>query len=175
MFNENIYKDLMWVHARKCVFLGAGSLGTTEILLRSKRLGLPMSDRIGQNMSGNGDVYAFGYGMDSVVNAIGREDPLHDFPVGPTVTGAIDCRDQENPLDGFVIQEGAVPEACTPWLQSMLELIEQRKSGLERPFNLIKFLERVASLILGPYYARGALEKTQIYLVMSHDSNQVRL
>jgi hypothetical protein len=60
-FKENIYQDLMWVHARKCVFLGAGSLGTTEILLRSKRMGLKMSDSVGTGMSGNGDILAFGY------------------------------------------------------------------------------------------------------------------
>lgn len=46
-FKEHIYEDLMWVRAKKCVFLGAGSIGTTEILLRSKKLGLQMSDRVG--------------------------------------------------------------------------------------------------------------------------------
>jgi hypothetical protein len=59
-FKDNIYDDLMWVHAKKCVFLGAGSLGSTEILLRSKEVGLPLSDRIGTGMSGNGDILAFG-------------------------------------------------------------------------------------------------------------------
>jgi hypothetical protein len=59
-FKENIYEDLMWVHAKKAVFLGAGSIGSTEILLRSKELGLPMSERVGTGMSGNGDILAFG-------------------------------------------------------------------------------------------------------------------
>ena len=60
-FKNHIYEDLMWVHARKCVFLGAGSLGTTEILLRSKEMGLDVSDTVGTGMSGNGDILAFGY------------------------------------------------------------------------------------------------------------------
>jgi hypothetical protein len=59
-FKELQHGDLMWVHAKKCVFLGAGSLGTTEILLRSKEMGLQVSDRIGESMSGNGDMLAFG-------------------------------------------------------------------------------------------------------------------
>lgn len=59
-FKKNIYEDLMWVHAKKCVFLGAGSLGTTEILLRSKQMGLKISDNVGTGMSGNGDILAFG-------------------------------------------------------------------------------------------------------------------
>ena len=50
----------MWVHAKKFVFLGAGSLGTTEILLRSKDAGVKMSERVGTEMSGNGDILAFG-------------------------------------------------------------------------------------------------------------------
>ena len=51
----------MWVHAKKFVFLGAGSLGTTEILLRSKEAGLEVSERVGTEMSGNGDILAFGW------------------------------------------------------------------------------------------------------------------
>lgn len=55
------YDDLMWVHAKKLVFFGAGSIGTTEILLRSKQLGLDMSDDLGTEMSGNGDMLGFAY------------------------------------------------------------------------------------------------------------------
>lgn len=58
---DDTYGDLMWVHAKKAVFLGAGAIGTTEILLRSKQMGLNMSDWVGRGMSGNGDVLAFGY------------------------------------------------------------------------------------------------------------------
>lgn len=60
-FQENLHEDLLWVHAKNAVFLGAGSLGTTEILLRSKSMGLSMSDCVGQGMSGNGDMLTFGY------------------------------------------------------------------------------------------------------------------
>jgi hypothetical protein len=59
-FKANLHGDLMWVHAKKAVFLGAGAIGTTEILLRSKAMGLAMSNRVGQEMSGNGDMLAFG-------------------------------------------------------------------------------------------------------------------
>ena len=59
-FKANLHGDLMWVHAKKAVFLGAGAIASTEILLRSKALGLEMSSEVGQNMSGNGDILAFG-------------------------------------------------------------------------------------------------------------------
>ena len=178
-FGERLYEDLMWVHARKCVFLGAGSLGTTEILLRSKAMGLGMSNTIGKGMSGNGDLLAFGYNCDDEVNAIGREYPSPYRPVGPTITGIIDCRDgYENPLDGFVIEEGVIPKALASLFQAMLESMpgcaaQHHQAGLA---DKVKHkLARIGSRLLGPYYSRGSIEKTMIYLIMSHDSNQAIL
>jgi choline dehydrogenase-like flavoprotein len=176
-FKEHIYEDLMWVHAKKCVFLGAGSIGTTEILLRSKKLGLSMSDKVGINMSGNGDMLAFGYNTDSKVNAIGRECPSPYNPIGPTITGIIDCREgHKNPLDGFVIEEGAVPKALAPLLETMLEAMPGKESPPRTFAEKIQHsLASLGSLFLGPYFQKGSIEKTQIYLVMSHDSNQAIL
>jgi choline dehydrogenase-like flavoprotein len=176
-FQDNLYEDLMWVHAKKCVFLGAGSIGTTEILLRSKKLGLKMSDKVGLDMSGNGDILAFGYNTDTEVNAIGREYPSPYKPVGPTITGVIDCRDQDNPLDGFVIEEGAVPKALAPLFQTMLEMMpgNQIPKGETLTGKIKHMLAQQGSRFLGPYFSKGSIEKTQTYLIMSHDSNQASL
>lgn len=54
------YRDLLWVHAKKAVFIGAGVFGTTEILLRSQRCGLALSNHVGQRVSDNGEVWGFG-------------------------------------------------------------------------------------------------------------------
>ncbi|RAL60885.1 hypothetical protein DID88_010210 [Monilinia fructigena] len=132
-FKTNIYEDLMWVHAKKCVFLGAGSIGSTEILLRSRSLGMNMSDRVGKGMSGNGDMLAFGYNTNDEVNAIGRACPAVDNPIGPTITGIIDNREgHANVLDGYVIEEGAIPKALAPLFQFMLEKLP----GAEAPSDL---------------------------------------
>ncbi|KAK3945806.1 cholesterol oxidase, partial [Diplogelasinospora grovesii] len=177
-FKANLHGDLMWVHAKKAVFLGAGAIGTTEILLRSKAMGLEMSDRVGQNMSGNGDILAFGYNTDETANGIGRPYPSPYHPIGPTINGVIDCRSgHENPLDGFVIEEGAVPHALSHLLQTMLDLMPgsagpKDDSIVERTQAA---LARYGSRFLGPYFKRGAIERTQVYLIMSHDSNQAML
>jgi choline dehydrogenase-like flavoprotein len=177
-FTKNLYEDLMWVHARKCVFLGAGALGTTEILLRSKKLGLSMSDKVGNNMSGNGDMLGFGYNTDTEVNSIGRQYPSPSKPIGPTISGVIDCRKgHKNPLDGFVIEEGAVPKALAPLFQSMLELMpgKQYPTGLGLLEKVNHVFASIGSRVLGPWYSKGAIERTQVYLIMSHDSNQAIL
>ncbi|KAK8030781.1 glucose-methanol-choline oxidoreductase [Apiospora arundinis] len=177
-FKANLHGDLMWVHAKRAVFLGAGAIGTTEILLRSRQMGLDMSDQVGQNMSGNGDIFAFGYNTDHEVNGIGRSFPSPYHPVGPCITGIIDNRHgHKNPLDGYVIEEGTVPKALAPFLQAMLELLPGsiRVNDNSLIDKVRGNLARLGSMFLGPYYRKGAIERTQTYLVMSHDSNQAVL
>lgn len=187
-FKDNIYDDLMWIHAKQFVFFGAGALGTTEILLRSKSLGLKMSNTVGEEMSGNGDILAFGYNTNEVcfsqvaiafltksqtVNGMGHPSPAPERPVGPTITGVIDCRDQKNPLDGFVIEEGAVPRPLVPMLQAMLEIMPGKvfPSNFDISQKLRHFCSRTASRFWA-YAPRGSLERTQTYLIMSHDNKQ---
>ncbi|KID84137.1 cholesterol oxidase precursor [Metarhizium guizhouense ARSEF 977] len=176
-FDDGLDQDLLWVHARKAVFLGAGSLGTTEILLRSKEMGLSMSDCLGQGMSGNGDMLTFGYNTNCHVNAIGRQRPSHNSPVGPTINAAIDMRGQTgNPLDGFVIQEGAVPQALSRLMQTIVDVQpcggRPEKKMVQRAR---KALARWKSRLLGPYVRGGAIQNTQIFLIMSHDGSQASL
>ncbi|CAJ2507067.1 Uu.00g082530.m01.CDS01 [Anthostomella pinea] len=52
--------DLLWVYAKRAVFFGAGSIGTSEILWRSKAMGMDISDLVGHNISDNGDNVAIG-------------------------------------------------------------------------------------------------------------------
>ena len=55
----------------KTVVLAAGTLGSTEILLRSRERGLGLSDRLGERFSANGDIIAFALGGKERVNGIG--------------------------------------------------------------------------------------------------------
>ncbi|KUI63878.1 Cholesterol oxidase [Cytospora mali] len=176
-FKANLHGDLMWVHAKKAVFIGGGAIGTTEILLRSKQLGLSMSEQVGQNMSGNGDILAFGYNTDELVNGVGRPMPSPYNPVGPCITGIIDNREgHDNPLDGYVIEEGSIPKALAPFMQTMLDLMPGSNSSEETLMDQAHAkLARWGSRILGPYFKNGAIERTQVYLIMSHDSNQAVL
>ena len=116
----------------------------------------------------------FSYNCDAEVNSLGHPKP--ERPVGPTITGVIDCRDQENVLDGFVIEEGAVPYALVPFLQTMLNLMPgQQQPQLTLISQTNRSLAGLGSRIIGPYYSKGSAERTQVYLIMSHDSNQAVL
>jgi hypothetical protein len=112
------------------------------------------------------------YNTDEKVSAMGRPVPSKPNPVGPCITGVIDCRENnDNPLDGFVIEEGTVPHALTHVLQFMLDSMP---GSVEPNESLHKRTQaafaRYGSRFLGPYFKRGSLERTQVYLIMSHDS-----
>ncbi len=107
------------------------------------------------------------------MNSIGKPFPSPYHPIGPCITGMIDNRGgHPNPEDGYVIEEGTIPKALAPFMQAMLELMP----GTVEPKNdttvdkLKANLARAGTVFLGPYFRKGAIEKTQVYLIMSHDS-----
>jgi hypothetical protein len=113
------------------------------------------------------------YNTDEKANAVGRETPSPYNPIGPTITSVIDCREgNDNPLDGFVIEEGAIPHALSHFFQAMLDLMPGKKEPKNETLmeKTQAALARYGSRFLGPYFKNGAVERTQIYLVMSHDS-----
>ncbi|MGH3869483.1 MAG: alpha/beta fold hydrolase [Pseudonocardiaceae bacterium] len=154
------------------VVLAAGTLGSTEILLRSAEHGLPLSDHVGERMTGNGDVVAFSYNSDHEVNGIGwgHRSGGEVGPVGPCITGIIDSRDQPDLEQGMVIEEGSIPGALGNYLPLSAAAVA-RAEGIDTDPSLQHRIRELAretkSLVLGPY--RGALRNTQTYLVMSHD------
>ena len=159
------------------VVLAAGTLGTAEILLRSRQAGLPLSDRLGHGFTGNGDVLGFGYNNDAPVNAVGyglrrrgRED------VGPTITGIVDLRDRPVLEDGFVIEEAAIPSALAAVVPTFLSgaaqlLGKDTDAGLADAVREAR--REVVSFVRGARH--GAVRNTQVYLVMSHDDADGRL
>jgi cholesterol oxidase len=160
------------------VILAAGTLGTTELLLRSREAGLTLSPELGKHFSGNGDVMAFGYNLDVPVNAIGQGNhELKDAePIGPTITGIIDTRDAPYMDEGMVIEEGVVPAALGGYLPALFAAVspligEDTDEGL---MDAVSENARVAeSLVRGPY--RGAIRNTQTLFAMTHDDGDGEL
>ena len=154
------------------VVLSAGALGSTEILLRSKARGLLVSNKLGHNFSGNGDVLAFSYNSDQAIDGIGfgNRDPKGRPPVGPCITGIIDERKVLPFETGMVIEEGSLPGPIASFLpvplaQTAAIMGKDTDTGLQ---DLIEERQReLESLANGPY--TGAMRNTQTYLVMTHD------
>lgn len=160
------------------VVLGAGALGTTEILLRSALHGLKLSDKLGERFTGNGDVLAFGYDTDRVINGVGwgHHKPGEIPPVGPCISGIIDMRHQPNLEDGMVAEEGSPPGALGPLLPGGFAAAAAA-AGTPEPVATADRVEeegrKLLTLFEGPY--QGAVNHTQTYLVMTHDNGAGRM
>ena len=162
-------------HSITCreLFLGAGTLGSTEILLRSQANGLRCSDKLGKGFSGNGDVIAFGYNNDIPVNGIGIGHPPREGvdPVGPVIAGLVDLRRSANPAENFVIQEGALPSPLAPLLPAMLGSASPLfGTDTDLGDSVSEVARTFKSLATGSY--KGAVAHTQTFLVMAHEASQ---
>lgn len=166
---------MLFVNAKKVV-IAAGTLGSNEILLRSRDQGLKLSDKLGHGFSGNGDMLGFAYNCDEVINGVGfgTRPPGELSPVGPCITGLIDLRDQADKNQRMVIEEGALPGALGQALPTALATAagflgedNDNNDELDEQGNVWQ------SILRGPYH--GAVNHTQTYLVMSHDDGKGRI
>jgi len=144
------------------VVLAAGTLGSAEILMRSRERGLALSDRLGAGFSSNADIIALGHGAKGRVNAIGVGHPprAETDPVGPCVAGQIDFLDGERLENSLVMQEGTVPSGLASLLPALM-LPEGR------------FVDAAKSLIQSVY--KGPLANLHAFFLASHDEAKGRL
>ena len=163
--------------AADLVILAAGTLGSTEILLRSRAAGLAMSGRLGHGFTGNGDVLGFAYNCDDDINGvgIGAGELARDAHgavidgVGPCITSLIDLRDGVPVDDGLIIEEGALPGALARALPAPLALSDALLGvSAERSLGdrLRKKWRELVSIVAPRH---GAMRRTQTYLVMGHE------
>lgn len=178
------------------VVLGAGTLGSTEILLRSRERGLALSDRLGEKFSGNGDALGFAY--DSYFKSEKVDDEVHTQPFyaigvgandvaeeaypGPCITGVIDMRNNEDPTKGLVIEEGVAPGIIAAGLGPAFFFGEALADGFTRfGFDQVKPRLMDAKAMgeavqtdpgsIGELAYKGPMARTLTYLVMSVDDS----
>jgi len=144
------------------VVLAAGSLGSSEILLRSRQAGLPLADRVGEGFSANGDIIAFGYNGRERVNAVGLGHPARaGVPaVGASVSGQIIVNDAQDLASSLTVQEGVLPSALGPLLPVFFV-----PGG--------RILGAAHALLKGVY--DGPLSRTHTFFVVSHDDAKGRI
>lgn len=154
------------------VFLAAGTLGTNEILMRSRERGLKLSERLGKRVSTNGDTISLGYNGRMPVGSIGvGHPPRPGVPLpGPAVAGLIDMR--RGPLDRHVvIVDASVQSAYAALMPLAMAAGGVTGQGPERDLReTLSAARRVGeSAVLGAY--SGAVGNTQIFLAIAHDAS----
>ena len=157
------------------VVIAAGTLGSTELLLRSASHGLSCSDMAGQHFSANGDFLAFSYNDELRANAVGNGTRAADpeDPVGPNISSIIDLR-SAGTSPKMVIEDGVAPGLMAVALYASMVSLAADLEGVDTSQTLadkLRKTERAAvSLLRGPYH--GAVNHTLTYLVMTDDNDK---
>lgn len=160
------------------VVLAAGTLGTAEIMMRSRENGLRVSDRLGWRFSTNADVMSFGYNYKEPVNSVGlpHGSKAKVPPPGPAVVGLIDLRRRRDPLDRLALVEATVPSAMAQLMPMLLATgatlaPEEASAGLA---GLLADTRRNAeSLFAGAY--QGPVHHSHAFLAVGHDGAAGRI
>lgn len=150
----------------KYVFLCAGAVNSTELLLRCRDQygSLPnLSPCLGANYSGNGDFLAFAF------NTRDRIMPSE----GPTITtGIVYARQDGNVYNWFILEEGGYPKQVGALVQVL-----NPKNGLVSDTQILSRLGldellRTAAPEAGP---DPAAEQSSVFLAMGRDHANGRL
>jgi cholesterol oxidase len=116
------------------LYLGAGTFGTTALLLRN-RVGLPaLGHALGSRFSGNGDLITFCFNAKTTSEQ--GELRIIDPTYGPVITTAIrqpDGMDQEGAGRGFYVQEAGFPDFAN-WLIETAQVT----SSMKRAGSVVK-------------------------------------
>jgi cholesterol oxidase len=149
--------------ATPIVVLAAGTMGTNELLLRAQRDGLPLSDRLGERFSANGDDLVFATELAEPVHAVAAgfppQAPRGAPMVGPHSMALIDLGDETGPL----------------WLHDGTMLTMMAGLAPFKEFLRLKF-KRGWRMLRGGVYG-SETSRVQIFYVVGHDdaSGRVRL
>ncbi|MBX9964483.1 MAG: alpha/beta fold hydrolase [Burkholderiales bacterium] len=164
----------------RAVIIAGGVLGSTEVLIRSGEgeNGLHVSERLGHFVSLNGDSIGFGYDQNDPVNGVGwgsrKVEAMQAKPgpyVGPTITGVLDARLGRPLRDGVVIEDGIVPGAIETAMHEWLT-----SAGLMAQLSECSIRGESARSKVDPLAPSArALENTQTYLVVGHDTADGRI
>ncbi|XP_072036198.1 cholesterol oxidase-like isoform X2 [Amphiura filiformis] len=134
----------------KVVILGAGSLGSTGILLRSKERGLPISPEIGRRFNTNGGSIGFSYNGEDEIRPRGvklNKIRKSGRGPGPCVTTVIDMRNRPGKEieDSFILEDGTPPSSMGKFFFKSLLGFESLHSGASASKNdkLSKFRRRL--------------------------------
>ncbi|MFN0253286.1 MAG: GMC family oxidoreductase N-terminal domain-containing protein [Kofleriaceae bacterium] len=158
------------------VIVAGGSLGSTEILMRSGAAGLALSPLLGTRVSANGDMFGFCYNGDFPTNLVGERSATASGTVGNALMSYIDYRG-DNALgpelqDHFLLLESTIPVAVansTAKALAAYALVAPDKFSEDQ-------LDRARRDLTDPdtHAPDGALAYSTLYLACGHDDSNGR-
>ncbi|MBL8215435.1 MAG: GMC family oxidoreductase [Bryobacterales bacterium] len=154
------------------VILAAGSINSTEILMRSEMHGLSVSPRVGSNFSGNGDFFGLAYNGDSRAEVLGfgnqPNSPWRPHAPGPTIVAGIRYNGHAGTPQRMYVEDLSFPKGYVDAARAAFALLRGEDTDVGDERAELQRLQR--DIALGaPRSADGALNHTMFYLCMGFD------
>jgi cholesterol oxidase len=154
------------------VILAAGSINSTEILLRSEMHGLKVSPALGTGFSGNGDFFGLSYNGEQQTDVVGYGQrtpaPGAAAAPGPSIVGLVRYNPDGPVEKRFAIEDFSFPSAYVAAAKIAFAAIRGDDTRLgdeaEQQRRLLVDLDPART-----YDAGGALNHSMLYLVMGLD------
>ncbi|MFB3922931.1 MAG: GMC family oxidoreductase N-terminal domain-containing protein [Terriglobia bacterium] len=175
MLTDREEEDLRQLKAA-AVILAAGTIGSTEILLRSHGPDLPLSKALGARFSANGNFFGAAYNSDRVTNALGfgnHQDERSQVKPGPGIVGGIRYFADKPLEERILIEDLSIPRAFVDVMRVAFPAISAA-TGDDTDFSLSDELAEAAraSRDLAGWNPDGALNRTMIYIAMMQDGSE---
>jgi len=157
------------------VILSAGSLNSTEILLRSAANGLSVSPALGTKFSGNGDFFGLAYNTDFETDVLGYRTSemlaAGDSPEpGPNIVGLVRYTDGLPESQRFAVEDFSFPSGYVEAAKTLFGAVrgQDTVTGNEAAQRLR--LDRDLDPTNRSHDPGGAMNHSMLYLVMGQDN-----
>ncbi len=157
------------------IILSAGSLNSTEILLRSEMHGLKVSPALGTKFGGNGDFFGLAYNGDMQTNVLGytaaSRPGAGDSPEpGPNIVGIVRYVDGIPETQRIAVEDFSFPSAYAALSKTVFGLIhgEDTVTGNEKAQS--DRFGRDMNPLDALHDPNGAMNHSMLYLVMGQDN-----
>jgi cholesterol oxidase len=153
------------------VILTAGSINSTEILLRSADRGLSISSRVGSSFSGNADFFGLAYNGNHRTNVCGfgnhPDAPAAAFAPGPTIVAGIRYPG-ERLEQSMLIEDLSFASGYVATARLALALLRGEDTD---PGDEVEEARRVKRDVVPfiPVHPDDAVNRTMLYLCMGFD------
>ena len=157
------------------VVLSAGSLNSTEILLRSEANGLSVSPALGTKFSGNGDFFGLAYNTDFETDVLGyrpAETPgAGDSPEpGPNIVGLVRYTNGVPESQRIAVEDFSFPSAYVDAAKRLFAAIPSQDTVTGNEAAQQARLNRDLDPASRSHDPSGAMNHSMLYLVMGQDN-----
>ena len=157
------------------VILSAGSLNSTEILLRSEMHGLSVSPALGTKFNGNGDFFGLAYNGDMETDVLGysvtgRPGPGETCEPGPNIVGTVRYIAGLPETQRITIEDFSFPRAYVEASKAVFGLIRGEDTVIGNEQAQSDRLRRDLNPLGQLHDPNGAMSHSMLYLVMGQDN-----